>query len=91
MAAWVLSVIQDLSASVMLTRYLNRKYSTIKAVLFLSCVEPYLQSENVHRSYIQKNMHLMSLQRMQERYCMIHVWKILSQLAQNDIGDLGWG
>ena len=33
-----------------------------------------------------KKLHLMSLQRRRERYCIIHMWKILNDLAPNDIG-----
>ena len=33
-----------------------------------------------------KKLHLMSLQRRRERYCIIHAWKILNDLAPNDIG-----
>ena len=56
--------------------------------------------ENVQRSFTRrilgckdltywdrlKKLHLMSLQRRRERYCIIHAWKILNDLAPNDIG-----
>ena len=33
-----------------------------------------------------KRLNILSLQRRRERYCIIHVWKILNDLAPNDIG-----
>ena len=33
-----------------------------------------------------KKLNLMSLQRRRERYCIVHVWKILNELAPNDVG-----
>ena len=33
-----------------------------------------------------KSLKLMSLQRRRERYCIIHVWKILNNQAPNDVG-----
>ena len=33
-----------------------------------------------------KKLHILSLQRRRERYCIIHVWKMLNNLAPNDIG-----
>ena len=33
-----------------------------------------------------KRLRIMSLQRIRERYCIIHVWKILDGYAPNDIG-----
>ena len=33
-----------------------------------------------------KKLKLLSLQRRRERYCIVHVWKILNGLAPNDIG-----
>ena len=56
--------------------------------------------ENVQRSFTRriqgckeltywerlKKLNLMSLQRRRERYCIVHVWKILNDLAPNDIG-----
>ena len=56
--------------------------------------------ENVQRSFTRKilgckeltywdrlkKLNLMSLQRRQERYCIIHTWKISNNLAPNDIG-----
>lgn len=56
--------------------------------------------ENVQRSFTRKilgcselqywdrlkKLKLMSLQRRRERYCIIHVWKILNEEAPNDIG-----
>lgn len=56
--------------------------------------------ENIQRSFTRKivgckdlqywerlkKLNLMSLQRRRERYCIVHVWKILNGLAPNDIG-----
>ena len=56
--------------------------------------------ENVQRSFTNKisgcrelhywerlkKLKLMSLQRRRERYCIIHVWKILQEEAPNDVG-----
>ena len=33
-----------------------------------------------------KKLGIMSLQRRRERYCIIHVWKILNEQAPNDVG-----
>ena len=33
-----------------------------------------------------KKLKLLSLQRRRERYCIVHVWKILNGLAPNDVG-----
>ena len=56
--------------------------------------------ENIQRSFTRKisgcqdcnywdrlkKLHILSLQRRRERYCIIHVWKMLNNLAPNDIG-----
>ena len=56
--------------------------------------------ENVQRSFTRKiigcrdlqywdrlkKLNLMSLQRRRERYSIVHVWKILNNLAPNDVG-----
>ena len=56
--------------------------------------------ENIQRSFTKKiigcqdlnywdrlkKLNVLSLQRRRERYCIIHVWKMLNGLAPNDIG-----
>ena len=92
-ASWVLGVSKNRSTSVMLQLY----KSLVRCRVEYCC--PLWKVEDIQRNFTRRfaglqnlnywqrlsKLKLLSLQRRRERYMIIHVWKILSRNAPNDV------